>query len=175
MRQNWPKAYSYVIKSEGGYVNDPHDHGGETNLGVTRAAWGEYLGRPVRDGEMKALTVARVEPFYKARYWDKVAGDELPTGLDYAVYDFAVNAGPDRAVRYLQRAVGGLEVDGRLGPKTLAAVKAADVTKTLAAYSELRADFYHALASRDETQGRFLKGWMNRVAEVQRNATTLLA
>ena len=101
MNSNFDKAFDLVMKSEGGYVNDPSDRGGETNLGVTIAAWGAYLGRNIQPGEMKALTKEQVKPFYKQMYWDKVKCGDLPKGVDYAVFDFAVNACLERAaVRY---------------------------------------------------------------------------
>lgn len=174
MIENWETAFEAVIKSEGGYVNDPHDHGGETNLGVTKGAWSEYLGRSINDGEMRALTKDVVKPFYKSRYWDKVHGDELPAGLDYAVFDFAVNAGPGRAAKFLQTAVG-VTADGAIGPGTMAAVAAADPKQAMAAFSKAKTDFYHGLVERNATQEKFLKGWLARVEHVQTAADTMIA
>lgn len=174
MIENWHKAFEEVIKSEGGYVNDPHDHGGETNLGVTKKAWGEYLGRAIADGEMKALTKETVQPFYKKMYWDKCHCDELPGGLDYAVFDFAVNAGPGRAAKFLQQAVGAV-ADGAIGPGTLAKVKATEPKHALDNFSAAKSSFYKGLVDRDASQQKFFKGWMNRVDHVQATAGTMLA
>lgn len=174
MITNWDRAFDLVLKSEGGYVNDNADRGGETMLGVTRAAWGEYKGRPIRDGEMRALTRDMVKPFYKARYWDKVRGDDLPAGLDYAVFDFAVNAGPGRAARFLQRAVGVAE-DGILGPATMAAVQRANAAEVLAQFSAAKESFYKVLVDRDPAQRRFIKGWLARDNQVERTAGTMVA
>ena len=117
MIENWQTSFEHVMRSEGGYVNDPADPGGETNLGVTKAAWAAYIGRQVEPGEMRALTKEVVEPFYKANYWDKCHCDELPVGLDYAVFDFAVNAGIKRSAKFLQQAVG-VEADGSIDRKS---------------------------------------------------------
>lgn len=174
MITNWDRAFDLVLKSEGGYVNDNADHGGETNLGVTRAAWGEYKGRPIRDGEMRQLTRDMVKPFYKSRYWDKVRGDDLPAGLDYAVFDFAVNAGPGRAAKFLQRAVGVAE-DGMIGPATMAAVKRTNAAEVLAQFSAAKESFYKGLVDRDPAQRRFIKGWLARVDQVERTAGTMVA
>ena len=174
MKENWDKAFAEVIKSEGGYVNDPHDHGGETNLGVTKKAWAEYLGRPIADGEMRALTVDVVKPFYKKLYWDKVHGDELPGGLDYAVFDFAVNAGPGRAAKFLQRAVGVAD-DGAIGPGTMNAVRNADPKHALDGFTSAKESFYKGLVDKNPDQQKFFKGWMNRVSHVHGVAETLLA
>ena len=173
MKANWPAAFKHVLESEGGYVNDPNDNGGETNFGVTKKAWNEYLGRPIKDGEMRALTVEMVAPFYKIKYWNKCNCDDLPSGLDYAVFDFAVNAGPGRATKFLQRAVGAVD-DGVIGPNTLATVAKTDPKRALDHFSALKSTFYNGLVERDPTQQRFIKGWLNRVAAVQIYAETML-
>ena len=72
------------------------------------------------EADMRALTPALVGPLYKRKYWDKVAGDLLPSGLDYAVFDAAINSGPGRAAKWLQELVG-VTADGAIGPGTLAA------------------------------------------------------
>lgn len=174
MRENWPVAFKRVLRSEGGYVHDRKDRGGETNLGVTRAAWGAYLGRPVRDGEMRELTAAIVEPFYKSQYWDKVRGDELPSGIDYLVFDFAVNAGPTRAVRFLQRALD-VPADGVLGPRTMAMATSADPIQVIERFSETKEQFYLGIARVAPSQGRFLKGWLARVDTVRDTVRTMVA
>lgn len=174
MKQNWRTSFERVIKSEGGYVNDPHDHGGETNWGVTRAAWGEYLGRPIHDGEMRSLLVEAVEPFYKDRYWNVCRCDELPSGIDYVVFDLAVNAGPGRAIRFLQRSVGAVE-DGVLGPKTMAAVASANPAQVLERFTEAKQAFYRGIVKREPSQQRFINGWLARVDQVHDAAATMIA
>jgi lysozyme family protein len=174
MKANWEAAFAHVIKSEGGYVNDPHDRGGETNLGVTRIAWGEYLGRAIMDGEMKALTVDQVKPFYKKQYWDRCRCDDLPAGVDYAVFDFAVNAGTGQAAKFLQRAAGTKD-DGAIGPGTLAAVSNHRPEELLERFSEQKEAFYRGIVSRRPEQEKFLKGWLARVESVEAAANTMLA
>jgi lysozyme family protein len=174
MKSNFDACFAKVIKSEGGYVNDPADRGGETNLGVTIGAWGAYLNRAIQPGEMKALTVDIVKPFYKSMYWDKVRGDDLPVGVDYAVFDFAVNAGVGRAAKFLQRAVGALD-DGAIGPGTLALVAKTTPGKLLDNFAEQKEAFYNTLADKNPTQQKFLKGWLARVDHVQTAATSMLA
>ena len=103
---NFERALPLVLKHEGGYVDHPNDPGGATNLGVTIGTLSSWLGRPATKAEVKALTRATVAPIYRKNYWAAIRGDELPAGLDYAVFDFAVNSGPKRAAMALQRAVG---------------------------------------------------------------------
>lgn len=174
MDQNFDHAFDLVLKSEGGYSNDPADHGGETNLGVTKASWASYIGRPVQAGEMHALTKDRVSPYYKQGYWDKCCCDELPAGLDYAVFDFAVNAGPGRASKFLQQAVGVVP-DGAIGPNTMAAVAKADASDALEQFAAAKRFFYKGLVLRDPSQSRFIKGWLARVDSVQQTASAMLA
>jgi lysozyme family protein len=173
MKDNFDASFERVMKSEGGYVWDKDDAGGETNLGVTAGAWGAYLGRPLEPGEMKALTKETVKPFYRQMYWDKVKGDNLPAGVDYAIFDFAVNAGVSRAARFLQRAVGAVD-DGVIGSGTLGKVAAADPQKILDSFADQKQRFYNGLAT-SPTQQKFLKGWLARVDQVQTAAESMLA
>ena len=117
---------------------------------------------------MRALTPDAVMPLYKRKYWDKVSGDQLPKGLDYAVFDAAINSGPGRAAKWLQEAVG-VAADGAIGPGTLAAVAAQPVQNLIAQYNDQRLQFLESLP----TWGTFGKGWGNRVASVQSVASML--
>lgn len=174
MKDNFDACFDRVIQSEGGYVNDPADAGGETNLGVTAGAWGAYLGRPINFGEMQALTKDTVKPFYRQMYWDKVKGDDLPAGVDYAVFDFAVNAGVSRAAKFLQRSVGAVD-DGVIGNGTLGKVAVTNKQRLLAAFADQKQRFYNGLALSNPSQQKFLKGWLSRVDKVQTAAESMLA
>ena len=161
MRENWDDCFEMVLKHEGGYVNDPRDSGGRTNLGVTQKAWEAYWSRKSSEEEMRKLTPAIVKPFYKAMYWDKIKGDDLPSGVDYAAFDLAVNSGVGRASKYLQQ-IAGVTADGVIGPKSLEAIKARDPKEMADALCDMRMDFLRRLPT-FETYG---KGWSRRVAEV---------
>jgi lysozyme family protein len=162
MIQNFDKALKAVLVHEGGYVFNPKDPGGETNLGCTKAVWEEHCGHPVDTKTMKALTPADVGPLYKNKYWDKIKGDDLPSGVDYCVFDAAINSGSGRAAKWLQACVG-VEPDGGIGPKTLAAVQAFNPEQLIKDYSKRRLSFLSDLSTW-ETFGR---GWAKRVAEVE--------
>jgi lysozyme family protein len=118
---------------------------------------------------MRSLTPSKVEPLYKARYWDAVRGDDLPVGLDYLVFDFAVNAGPGRSIKVMQSAVG-VTPDGGFGPITMAAVQATDPVNLIERFSQAKEDFYRSLT----TFATFGKGWLNRVADVKVKASAML-
>jgi lysozyme family protein len=170
MISNWQKSFELMLKSEGGYVNNPADPGGMTNLGVTKATWENWVGRESDEAEMRGLTPEKVEPLYKKKYFDAVRGDELPMGLDYLMFDFAVNAGAGRAIKTLQTAVG-VTPDGGFGPMTMAAVQAVDPNELIERFSQAKEDFYRSLT----TFATFGKGWLNRVADVKVKASAMLA
>lgn len=174
MKENFDTSFTRVMQSEGGYVWDRDDAGGETNHGVTIGAWGAYLGRAIQPGEMKALTLDAVKPFYKQMYWDKVRGDDLPTGVDYVVFDFAVNAGVSRAAKFLQRAVGAVD-DGVIGGGTLGKVAVTNKERLLKSFVDQKQRFYNGLALTNPSQQKFLKGWLARVDQVQNVAESMLA
>lgn len=168
MQSNFPLALSWTGLSEGGFVNDPLDPGGATNHGITHISLAIWRGvKSVTAAQVKALTKAEADQIYKAMYWDKVRGDLLPSGLDYAVFDYGVNSGPRRAIKDLQRAlnalfVANLKVDGWIGEKTLDAIGMLD-TQLLV---ELISDYCHrrwAFMKSLKHWKRFKNGWTTRV------------
>ena len=167
---NWKRSFELMLKSEGGWSNHPSDPGGMTNLGVTKRVWEQWVGRESNEKEMRSLTPAMVEPLYKRKYWDACKCDDLPEGLDYLVFDFAVNAGPGRSIKTLQSAVGATP-DGVIGPKTLASVRAVDPHELIEKFSVAKTEFYESLP----TFPTFGRGWLNRVADVKVKASTMLA
>ena len=169
MKSNFDPSLELVLKEEGGYVNNPKDPGGMTNLGVTKRAWEAWMQRSVTEAEMRGLTPEAVGAFYKAQYWDKICGDQLPKGLDYAAFDLAVNSGASRAIRYMQQ-LAGVPQDGILGPKSLEAIREADVRHMADAICELRIDFLRRLAD----FSTFGKGWSSRVSRVRLRAMTMI-
>ena len=168
MKQNFETVLAAVLRHEGGYVDHPADPGGRTNLGVTQKVWEEWVGHKVDEKAMRALTPELVSPLYKRKYWDKIRGDDLPTGVDYAVFDAAVNSGPGRAAKWLQGCVG-VEQDGAIGPKTLAAVSQFDPAELVEDYAKRRLSFLMDLPH----WGTFGRGWSRRVAEVQTVASSM--
>ena len=166
------RALPIVLEMEGGYVNHPADPGGRTNLGVTQRTWEGWVRRSVSAREMRGLTVKDVAPLYRKNYWNAVRGDDLPPGVALSVFDFGVNAGPARAIRYLQIAVSALP-DGKFGPQTLRRVQ--DFTARegeaalVRAYAAQRCAYYRQL----RTFGTFGKGWLNRVRHIEQEALKL--
>ena len=161
MNQNFDKALAAVLVHEGGFVNNSQDPGGMTNLGCTKTVWEEHCGHPVDEKAMRALTPTDVGPLYRQKYWNKICGDDLPAGVDSGVFDAAINSGPGRAAKWLQACVG-VEPDGGIGQKTLAAVRACDAKQLVDDYGKRRLSFMMDLP----IWNTFGKGWSRRVSEV---------
>lgn len=158
-----------TLKWEGGYVNHPKDPGGATNKGVTQARYNEYRcdnGLPKR--AVKSLTEGELQDIYRHYYWNVVKGDRLPLGLDLAVFDFAVNSGPSRSAKYLQRMVG-VSTDGKIGPKTLQAVEGMNIPYVIQALCDERAEFVRGLS----IYSTFGRGWENRINDIKKTALSM--
>jgi lysozyme family protein len=170
MKENFDAALKAVLKHEGGFANHPSDPGGMTNLGVTKAVWEEWVGHPVTEKDMRALTPETVQAMYRRKYWDKVQGDFLPAGVDMATFDLAVNSGPGRAAKFLQEIVGA-KPDGFIGPQTLTLLAQKDPKQVVADYNAKRQAFLEGLP----TFSTFGKGWTRRVSEVTQEALAMTA
>ena len=157
-----PNIQSYVLASEGGYVNHPHDPGKATNMGITIGTLRAWRGAKVTNEDVRNLTQKEALAIYKAQYWDTVRADLLPLGLDYLTFDYAVNSGPARAIKDLQRTVGA-DDDGVIGQKTLSKIKeyiaANGMHALLNAYATRRWNFVQGLS----TFSTFGDGWRRRI------------
>lgn len=169
-RESYDRALAEVFKHEGGYVDHPKDPGGATNMGITFKVLQAWRGKEITKQDVKNLTRAEAADIYRKNYWDKVRGDELPAGLDLAVFDFAVNSGPKRAAEFLQRLLG-VTADGIIGSDTLAAVRAVkDVALLVNMYMDRRESFLKGL----KTFPTFGKGWLIRTKAVRQSALELV-
>jgi lysozyme family protein len=154
MSEAFDKAFNWIISAEGGYVNDPHDPGGETKYGISKRAY------PFVD--IPNLTLDQAKDIYQ-KTWDSIHGDELPYPLNTLVFDCAVNQGRGAAVQALQRVLG-VDVDGMVGPETVKAAQATQAT-ILVDYLTYRALLYSALPGFKE----YGKGWFNRLFRLSRS------
>jgi lysozyme family protein len=170
MDRNFPRALNAVLKHEGGYVNHPNDPGGPTNKGVTLATFRAYVKPTGTVADLKAISDAQVGVVYRRHYWSKVMASDLPGGVDYAVFDFAVNSGPARAAKFLQRALGVVQ-DGKVGPATIKAAAGADRDGLIDTVCDMRLRWLRTL----DTWKTFGKGWTSRVEGVRRLAKKLAA
>lgn len=156
------QSLSLVLAHEGGYVNNAKDPGGPTNQGITQHVYDAYhkvAGVPVQS--VKLISAIETADIYKKQYWNLVSGDRLPTGLDYAVFDFGVNSGISRALKYLQMTVG-VAADAVIGNETMTAIYAAakaNENALILKYCANRMAFLKSLG----TFPTFGKGWTRRV------------
>ena len=170
MERNFQRSLSLVLKHEGGWSDHPDDPGGATMKGVTLANFRRYVKPSATKADLRNITDDQLATVYRRFYWDAVAGSELPDGVDYAVFDFAVNSGPNRAAKYLQAVVGAPQ-DGRIGPATLKAVRAKMLATVIHDLCDKRMAFLKGL----KTWKTFGKGWSRRVTDVRSEALKMTA
>ncbi|MGR3521946.1 MAG: glycoside hydrolase family 108 protein [Paracoccus sp. (in: a-proteobacteria)] len=159
---NFDASLEHVLLFEGGYVNDPRDPGGETNMGISKRSY------PRED--IRGMTRERAAAIYRRDYWNRVKGDQLPDGIDLVAFDPAVNSGVQRGSRWLQSALGVTQ-DGKIGPQTvLAAQTATDGVAVIKRACAARMGFLRGLTSLWSTYSR---GWTRRVASVEATAVAM--
>ena len=168
MNANFDKCLALVLQSEGGFVDNKNDPGGMTNLGVTKAVWEEFVGHPVSEADMRALTPEKVAPMYEQKYWRPCYGEVLPRGLDFLTFSMAVNAGTGRSVKLLQQSLGCVP-DGVIGPATRSLISASNTPTLIAKFSETRREYYRAL----KVFPIFGKGWLARVDKEEAQALNM--
>jgi lysozyme family protein len=168
------ECLAFTLRAEGGYVDDPADPGGATNMGITLATLREWSDDPklgVKQVQDMSLRTARA--IYRTLYWNPLRADDLPAGVDLSVFDFGVNAGIWRSARLLQRALGftGDEVDGSVGPITLAAAAKTNARLLVADLAERQAAFYRGLPDFPT----FGQGWLTRTNGREAAALAMIA
>lgn len=164
---NFQASLKLVLQSEGGNDDDPADHGGRTSRGITQReydAWRQEKGQAALD--VWVAPQNDINTIYHDEYWEPYC-DDMPIGIDYIYFNNAVLDGPHRSAVLLQRALGVID-DGRIGPVTRLAVKTANPAATIVKLSAASEAFYRSLH-----QPKYLKGWLNRVASVNKNALSM--
>ena len=165
MKDNFDECLKMLLHHEGGYVNHPKDPGGETNLGVTKRVYEKWGGTK----DMKDLTVEDVAPIYKKNYWNRCKCDDLESGVDWVVFDWAVNSGTGRSAKAIQKICGASQ-DGAIGPKTLALIKSQNTEYVIEEFGKIRQNFYESLKTFDT----FGKGWTRRNKETTEKAIKMM-
>jgi lysozyme family protein len=165
------------------YENVPGDRGGPTKWGVTIGRLATIKGVKLPKAgtsaynrlvdDLKALSPDEIKAIYKRDYWDAVRGDDLPPGVDFAVADFGLNSGPSRAAKYLCRCLGKPQ-SGTLNNDVVQAAHHADLDDLVNAYCDARASFLRGIVASNASQGKFLKGWLNRVSDVRKRSLKLV-
>jgi len=161
-RGNLKTCLPIVLSHEGGWADHPKDPGGATMKGVTIGTFAAFKDRKVTKDELKNISDADLSAIYKKGYWDKVYGESLQHGVDLATFDLAVNSGPGRAARTLQKVVK-VKQDGKIGPVTVTAqakLRGDDLVKLICSS---RMSFLRGLRH----WSTFGKGWSRRVADIE--------
>ena len=165
MHTNFQTALNLTLKFEGGWVDNIHDPGGETNMGITLNSLASYRNKPVSSADLRYLTRSEAAEIYHQMYWYPLYADDLPAGVDVVLFDYAVNSGHPAAVRTVQ-ALLDLPVDGILGPATRAALAHASYSELIRGISDQRLNFLKRLS----TFRWFGAGWTTRVRSVETEA-----
>lgn len=173
MKENFQYALAEVLKSEGGFVDHPKDPGGATNKGITLPTLSRYLGREATVFDLKTMTESTISGIYREYFWNAVQGNLLPSGLDYVMFDAAVNHGPGRAARMLQKILETRQ-DGTIGVYTIKRANAYIAQNSVAAlidqYLAERLALYQSL----RTFSVFGTGWINRLTHVRSAVNKLI-
>jgi lysozyme family protein len=153
------KAFEYLLKHEGGYVNDPADPGGETRYGISKQSYPNL--------DIKNLTLDQAREIYFRDFWSRGKYEQIEDeNIAIKLFDLAVNVGINQANRLIQRALraAGTQIveDGIIGPITLAAINKADPTDLLAALKSESAGYYRLIANANPSQQKFITGWLKR-------------
>lgn len=151
----------FILRWEGGFVNDPNDSGGATNKGVTLATYRRYKGESALVDDLKAITDEDWDAIFKTMYWDKFKADEIASQtVANLCVDWLWMSGT-KAIKYVQRLIGATE-DGIVGKQTLALLNAKGDGLVLPIYN-YRKDFFHCIVANRPKKKRFLRGWLNRL------------
>lgn len=169
MKANFDESLKHVLVHEGGWADHPRDPGGATMKGVTLAVFRRYYGPNKGKNDLRNITNEQLGNIYKTGYWDKCKCDDLPNGVDYAVFDAAVNSGPGRAAKWLQGAVGAVQ-DGGVGENTLSQVAARSPEAIVNNMLDRRLQFLKRL----RTWSTFGRGWRSRVGGVRGTALRMV-
>jgi lysozyme family protein len=151
---------AFTLKAEGGFVDNPNDPGGATNMGITLATYRTWVGDPAAPvSAIQTLSQTVASAIYRGNYWNPLRADGLPAGVDLCVFDFGVNTGIWRSGRILQQALGFAadQIDGSIGPITLAAAGKADPATLVNSLADRQETFYRSLS----TFADFGRGWLN--------------
>ena len=168
MKDNFEQCLAITLAHEGGWADHPKDPGRATMKGITIGTYAQFKGRKVTKDELRNISDADLRTIYRRNYWDKVRGDDLPTGLDLVAFDGAVNSGPSRGARWLQHGVGALP-DGKIGPETVRAATVPNAAQAIGRACDARLSFLRSL----KTWATFGKGWSSRVADIRAKAVRM--
>lgn len=166
---NFDEALRRLLVHEGGYTNHPSDPGGPTNFGITIGDYRRHVKPDASAADVRAIAVADAKAIYRRHYWNALRCDDLPAGVDYAVFDYGVNSGIGRAGKVLRRALGLSDKTHVVDDSVLRAVAGREAAQLVAAICDERLAFLKRL----RTWPVFGAGWGRRVSEVRTAAIAM--
>ncbi len=166
MRDNFEFSLNSTLKHEGGWTDSSEDF--PTMKGIRLTTYRQHYGKHKTKDDLRNISDKELNHIYKTGYWDKCNCDNLPAGLNYVVFDAAVNSGPSRSAKWLQKALG-VERDGVIGPITLGKIKTHDLIQLIHSVCDKRLNFLHTLGNWPQ----FGKGWGRRIEEVRNTSITM--
>lgn len=170
-RSTYHESLRRLLLHEGGYTNHPSDPGGPTNFGITLVDYRKYAKPNATAADVRAMKIADAKNIYRAKYWDAQRCDDLPAGVDYAVFDYGVNSGIGRSGKVLRRVLRLPDNTSVVNDAVIAAARVADAKTLVTAMCDERLRFLQSL----KTWAIFGKGWGRRVAEVRAAAMATAA
>ena len=159
-----------AVLAECGQYRDSPD---PMNFGVSRSEYEDWVGYKVNEKFMRGMDISHVRTFYKVKYWEPAGCDSIYVGLDLCLFDFAILAGPETAIRQLQRTVGSTE-DGVIGPKTSSIahqyVSASGLNYAIMKYQDMRRDYCANLKTYEHNEQEI----SSRINSIERIALSLV-
>lgn len=153
----------FILRWEGGFVDDPLDRGGATNKGITIGTFRNFYGKDATVEQLKNITDEQWLHIFKSGYWDKWKADDIENqSIANIVVDWAWGSGAATSIKQVQKILG-VAVDGIVGDDTLTAINIAGQRSLFVKIHNRRIEFVENIVKRDPSQARFLKGWKNRI------------
>ena len=153
----------FILRWEGGFVDDPLDRGGATNKGITIGTFRNFYGKDATVEQLKNITDEQWLHIFKSGYWDKWKADDIENqSIANIVVDWAWGSGAETSIKQVQKILG-VAVDGIVGDDTLTAINIAGQRSLFVKIHNRRIEFVENIVKRDPSQARFLKGWKNRI------------
>lgn len=169
-KETYSDALNKLLQHEGGYSNNPSDPGGPTNFGITIADYRMYINSNGSAEDVKNMNIQDAKKIYKEKYWNAQRCDELPAGVDYAVFDYGVNSGIGRSGKVLRRILGLSDNTSKIDDLVIQAASKADPEDLITKIMDERLKFLKGL----RTWSVFGRGWGRRVVEVQDLALSMI-
>jgi lysozyme family protein len=157
----------FIQKWEGGYANNPNDKGGCTMKGITIKTYRKYFGEYKTCSDLKNITEEQWLHIFENGYWNPCKGDDIiDQSIANIIVDWAWMSGVKTAIKKIQKIIG-VEDDGIVGKQTLNAINSFPPDILFEIIYNERKKYYYNICENNPSQEVFLKGWMNRLNDME--------